>query len=81
MLPPLNHANLQMGLGALLGTIRYTTLGEYGEGWFATPGSPSPSPASSDEIRAIGERIQERNRRRRPYEFLVPSGIPQSINI
>jgi hypothetical protein len=29
----------------------------------------------------IGKTIDERNDHRRPYTFLVPSGIPQSINI
>ncbi len=81
MLPPLNHANLQMGLGALLGTIRYTTLGEYGEGRFEDPRVAEPLRRFLDEIRQIGETIEARNRQRRPYEFLVPSGIPQSINI
>ena len=81
MLPPLNHANLQMGLGALLGTIRYTTLGQYGEGRFEDPRVAEPLRRFNDEIRSIGETIEERNKVRRPYEFLVPSGIPQSINI
>jgi arachidonate 15-lipoxygenase len=81
MLPPLNHANLQMGLGALLGTIRYTTLGEYGEGRFQDPRVAEPLRRFNEEIRSIGRKIEERNRHRRPYEFLVPSGIPQSINI
>jgi arachidonate 15-lipoxygenase len=81
MLPPLNHANLQMGLGALLGTIRYTTLGQYPEGHFEDPRVDEPLRQFNDEIRSIGEKIVERNRDRRPYEFLGPSGSPQSINI
>ena len=81
MLPPLHHANLQMDLGALLGTLRYTTLGQYGEGQFEDPRVAEPLRRFNDDIRAIGDRIEERNRDRRPYEFLVPSGIPQSINI
>jgi arachidonate 15-lipoxygenase len=28
-----------------------------------------------------GQTIAERNRSRRPYETLAPTGIPQSINI
>ena len=81
VLPPLNHANLQMGLGALLGTVRYTTLGQYGEGRFEDPRVAEPLRRFNEEIRAIGETIELRNKARRPYEFLVPSGIPQSINI
>ncbi len=81
MLPPLHHANLQMGLGALLGSIRYTTLGEYGEGRFRDPRVAEPLRRFRDEIQAIGAKIDERNHHRRPYEFLVPAGIPQSINI
>ncbi len=81
MLPPLNHANLQMGLGTLLGTVRYTTLGQYPEGHFDNPRVAGLLQRFNDEIRSIGDRIDARNRERRPYEFLVPSGIPQSINI
>ena len=32
-------------------------------------------------IEEIGKEIEHRNRRRRPYKFLLPEGIPQSINI
>ncbi len=81
MLPPLNHANLQLDLGFLLGTIRYTTLGQYAQGHFADAKVAEPLRRFNDEIRSIGDKIEERNLERRPYPFLVPSGIPQSINI
>jgi arachidonate 15-lipoxygenase len=81
MLPPLNHANLQMGLGALLGTVHYSALGQYCEDHFEDPRVAELLRRFNDEIRAIGDIIEDRNRERRPYEFLVPSGIPQSINI
>lgn len=81
MLPPMKHSHLQMELGYLLGTIRYTTLGQYGEDRFEDPNVAEPLRRFNEEIRAIGDRIEERNLERRPYQFLVPSGIPQSINI
>jgi arachidonate 15-lipoxygenase len=81
MLPPLNHASLQMGLGALLGTIRYTTLGKYAEGHFDDPRVDEPLRRFQAEIESIGRTIHERNETRHRYEFLVPAGIPQSINI
>jgi arachidonate 15-lipoxygenase len=81
MLPPLHHANLQMGLGALLGTVRYTTLGEYGPDRFFDPRVEEPLTRFHRELRAIGRVIKQRNTSRRPYDYLVPSGIPQSIHI
>jgi arachidonate 15-lipoxygenase len=81
MLPPLHHASLQMGLGALLGNVRYTTLGEYGADRFPDPRVEEPLERFHRELRSIGRLIGQRNTSRRPYEFLVPSGIPQSINI
>jgi hypothetical protein len=42
------------------------------------------TPDGSDfrnELASIEEPIRQRNQQRRPYVFLVPSGIPQSINI
>ena len=45
------------------------------------PRRRAPRARFQKDLKNIGRGIEERNRSRRPYEFLVPSGIPQSINI
>lgn len=81
MLPPMDMAALQGHLGYLLGTVRYTTLGEYRSGHFVDPRVGAPLKGFQERLSEIGQVIDERNRKRRPYDFLLPSGIPQSINI
>ena len=80
-LPPLRNANLQMSLGALLGQIRYTTLGEYQEGRFADARVAPLIARFQADLKSIGKAIDDRNKSRRTYDFLAPSGVPQSINI
>lgn len=79
MLPPMDMAELQMDLGYLLGTVHYTQLGQYKP--FSDPRVAAPLQAFQNRLRAIGQSIAERNLRRRPYTFLNPTGVPQSINI
>ncbi len=82
MLPPLDMAELQMELGFMLGTIHYTTLGHYGANHFADPRVAEPLQKFQTHLEEIGRTIEQRNKeRRRPYNFLVPSGVPQSINV
>ncbi|MBX9583628.1 MAG: hypothetical protein K2X87_25280 [Gemmataceae bacterium] len=81
MLPPLDMAELQMELGYLLGTMKYTKLGDYGEERFHDPRVAGPLAQFRGRVEAIGETIAARNLSRRPYEFLVPTGVPQSINV
>ena len=81
MLPPVDMAELQMELGYILGTVRYTQLGHYPNGHFVD-GRVSPLlQVFQNSLEAIGKTIAERNQTRRPYETLAPVGIPQSINI
>ena len=81
MLPPVDMAELQMELGYILGTVRYTQLGHYPNGHFVD-GRVSPLlQVFQNSLEAIGKTIAERNQTRRPYETLAPAGIPQSINI
>lgn len=80
-LPPRDQAALQMNTGHMLGTAHYTRLGHYDPGYFGEPRIDelaSRFAARLDEVERI---ISERNRNRRPYPFLLPSGVPQSINI
>ena len=81
MLPPMDMAELQMELGYLLGTVHYTTLGQYPPNHFRDARVPSLLGRFQARIQQIGEIIETRNQTRVPYQYLVPSGIPQSINI
>lgn len=81
MLPPLDHAGLQLSIGYLLGSVHYIALGHYPFGHFQDPRVTTLLDAFQTELDSIGTTIQQRNQQRRPYLFLVPSGIPQSINI
>jgi arachidonate 15-lipoxygenase len=81
MLPDLETAVLQAQLGYMLGSLRYTTLGHYGNRHFPDPSVRQPLEAFEKRLWTIGKTIDERNRSRPPYTFLVPSGVPQSINV
>jgi arachidonate 15-lipoxygenase len=80
MLPPLDMAELQVELGYTLGSVYYTQLGQYGH-QFHDARLAEPLAAFQKNIAEIGEAITLRNQQRRPYRFLLPTGIPQSINI
>jgi len=84
-LPSLSQAQKQIDTLYLLGSVYYTQLGQY---------SPSAFPENAQlqralktfqaNLQAAETTIKERNRqadRLMPYEFLLPSRIPQSINI
>lgn len=82
MFAPLELANLQAEFLTLLGGVLHTRLGEYEAGWFADKRIQAPLQAFQAELAAIESIIQERNKTRLgPYPFLLPSQIPQSINI
>ena len=81
MLPPLEMAELQMELAYLLGSVYYNTLGEYRPGHFEDARVQAPLAAFQKRLAEIGKTIRTRNQTRRPYEYLIPTKIPQSINI
>ncbi len=81
MLPPLDLAELQMELGYMLGSVHYTSLGKYAEGHFPDPRVAEPLARFQERVATIGQTIERRNESRPPYAFLLPAGIPQSINI
>jgi arachidonate 15-lipoxygenase len=84
MLPDPGTAVLQADLGYMLGSLHYTKLGEYGDGHFLDPRVQQHLETFRKQLGTIGNKIDERNRSRRrsrPYTFLVPSGVPQSINV
>ena len=80
ILPPLDQAELQLALAYILGSVHYTTLGDYGD-HFANERVDAPLKQFNKRLAEIKKTIQDRNRARRPYKFLLPSGVPQSINI
>jgi len=80
-LPPLDIAKALLDILYLLSSVYYTRLGDYGDGYFADPVIQTHLAKFQQELLKIEEEINERNKTRTPYEFLLPSKIPQSINI
>jgi arachidonate 15-lipoxygenase len=81
MLPPLDMAEVQLALGYLLGTLRYSQLGQYAPGLFGDPRVEPLVRGFQARLKEIDRSIAETNRTRRPYSTLAASGIPQSINV
>lgn len=80
-LPPLNEAMKQMNFLYLLGSVHYSTLGDYGLFHFRDRRVHKALKAFQHRLETIGDIIAVSNQNRRPYKFLIPSGVPQSINI
>jgi arachidonate 15-lipoxygenase len=80
-LPPLDRAKSQLDILFLLGSVYYTRLGDYGDDYFTDPVIQNHLAKFQQELIKIEAEINERNKTRTPYEFLLPSKIPQSINI
>lgn len=80
-LPPRDMAVLQMNTGYMLGSCHYTRLGHYDPGCLRELRLEALASRFAARLDAIEQTIAERNLHRRPYPFLLPSGVPQSINI
>jgi arachidonate 15-lipoxygenase len=80
-LPPLDIAQALLDILYLLSSVYYTRLGDYGNNYFTDPVIQNHLAAFQQELLKIEDEINERNKTRTPYEFLLPSKIPQSINI
>ncbi len=81
-LPPLEIAVLQMDFLHMLGGVYYTRLGQYAPKAFRDERVAPLLERFQKELQGIEALISERNRDRLgPYPFLLPSRIPQSINI
>jgi arachidonate 15-lipoxygenase len=80
-LPPRDMAVLQMNTGYMLGNTHYTRIGEYDKGYLREPRLEELAGRFAARLNDIERTIAERNQHRRPYPFLLPSGVPQSINI
>ena len=79
LLPSLEQASSQLSILYLLGGVHYTTLGQYSE--LCDPRIQMPLADFQQSLSDIGDIIAQRNQQRRPYIYLDPLGIPQSINI
>jgi arachidonate 15-lipoxygenase len=82
MLPPLERAYQQVELGYRLYATFHTRLGEYRPGAFSDPRLDAPLGLFQARLAQIERRIHARNRGRHArYDYLLPSRIPQSVNI
>lgn len=83
ILPPIEQAKTQLKVTYLLGSVYYTQLGQYSNSYFKSkPQLSSALLTFQNELKAIEKEINQKNRTRiMPYKFLLPSQIPQSINI
>ncbi|MFY0568495.1 lipoxygenase family protein [Archangium lansingense] len=80
--PPLDMAAQQLDFLTLLGSLHHTKLGDYPLLWFKDLRVHAALKQFQEELARIGDTIQQRNTSRyEPYPYLVPSAIPQSINI
>ncbi|HEU4732695.1 MAG TPA: hypothetical protein VFT22_32590, partial [Kofleriaceae bacterium] len=82
ILPPLQMALLQQVVGTALGGVDHTALGQYG-GELATLQVADALSAFQRALQNIELDIQRKTAlgERTPYTTLLPSLIPQSINI
>ena len=82
MLPSVDRAQSQIEVVGLLGSVYYTQLGQYNKGHFKDPNVKSSLGQFQNRLRDIEIEISKKNSSRlMPYKFLLPSQIPQSINI
>ncbi|MET0400803.1 MAG: lipoxygenase family protein [Cystobacter sp.] len=80
--PPLEMASQQLNFLTLLGSVYHTRLGDYPVLWFKSLHVEAYLVVFKDELKRIGETIEQRNTKRMlPYPYFIPSHIPQSINI
>ena len=79
-LPPTKVAEYQTEFLYVLGSVHYTCLGNYGWFHFKDARVRPALKKFQSRIKNIGDVIKLRNQHRRPYNFLAPKGVPQSIN-
>ncbi|HYX18931.1 MAG TPA: lipoxygenase family protein [Nostoc sp.] len=81
LLPPLDQAQRQYNLLSLLGSVYYNKLGEYEQGYFTDEKVKPLLQGFQSHLQQVENTIKQRNLHRPAYEYLLPSKIPQSINI
>lgn len=80
ILPPLDQALTQLNLGTLLGSVHYTTLGQYGSDHFTDSKIQVALRKFQTALTEIEDQMKESGLAT-TYPYLRPSLIPQSINI
>lgn len=84
-LPPLEQSLIQLLVGQGLGGVYFTRLGDYNrhqrDSYFTNPQVQSALALFRDALAEVERTIGKRNQSRPLYEPLLPSRIPQSINI
>lgn len=81
LLPPLEQAQEQLNLVYILGSIYYKILGDYTDNYFKDALVKTALQAFRNNLIEVEATIHQRNQNRPTYEYLLPSKIPQSINI
>jgi arachidonate 15-lipoxygenase len=82
LLPSIAQSEEQMNTTYLLGSVYYTRLGDYGDGYFVDSKIEEFAQKFKQDLYETELEIQRRNETRAtPYDVLMPSKIPQSINI
>ena len=81
LLPPLDQAQRQYNILSLLGSVYYNKLGEYQQGYFTDQKVKPLLQAFQSNLQQVEDTIKQRTLHRPTYEYLLPSKIPQSINI
>jgi arachidonate 15-lipoxygenase len=90
MMPPIKNGMEQLNLLYLLGSVYYRAIGDYRSNefpyhhWFeddAIIKEDGPLDQFLKELKQVEDTINVRNTIRISYEFLLPSKIPNSINI
>ncbi|MDJ0801084.1 MAG: lipoxygenase family protein [Calothrix sp. MO_167.B12] len=81
LLPPLEQAQRQLNLTYILGSIYYNRLGYYPDNHFQNPSVIAALQKFQKNLQEAETIIHQRNQTRPKYEYLLPSKIPQSINI
>jgi arachidonate 15-lipoxygenase len=86
MLPTHESAHIQLFILKLLGSLYHSRLGHYRKGpagmsYFGPGAIGNLEAAFVTKLDDVERTIQERNQSRRAYRYLLPSEIPQSINI
>jgi arachidonate 15-lipoxygenase len=82
LLPPLDRAELQIQVLYLLGSVYYTKLGDYSGSSFQNTQVKKALDNFKDKLTKIEQTVfNEDSQRLVSYRYLLPSKIPQSINI
>jgi arachidonate 15-lipoxygenase len=81
LLAPLDQAQRQYNLLALLSSVYYNKLGDYSQEHFTDPQVQPLLQEFQSNLKEVEATINQRNLKRPTYNYLLPSKIPQSINI